>query len=197
MDLYLEKAKVSLSSRRYTHVLGVTETAKALAKRYRFNEEQTGIAAALHDIYREKTPTELKKLADEVNLRLPDDDPPTWHGPVTAARLRLDFGVDDEVIKEAIRYHTIGHQDMGPIAKIIFVADAIEPGRNFYGVERLRCAAEIDLNLAVAVVADASLTYLIEKQLQIAMSTVELRNKMWGLVDGDLRKDYNQSSKTN
>ncbi len=197
MDRFLELAKASLSSRRFHHVLGVVETAKALAARYRLSEEQTEIAAVLHDIYREKSSTELKKMAGEVSLILPDDDPPTWHGPITAARLVMDFGIDDQAIGEAIRFHTIGHPEMGPLAKIIYVADAIEPGRNFFGVDHLRRAAEMDLNLAVAVVADASLAYLIEKQLKMALSTVELRNKMWRLVDGNLRKDYNQGNKIN
>ena len=197
MNRFLEQAKAGLSSRRYAHVLGVMDTAKALATRYRLSNEQASIAAALHDIYREMTPTELKKLADEVDLILPDDDPPTWHGPVTAARLMMDFGIGDQEIGDAIRFHTIGHPEMGSLAKLIYVADAIEPGRNFYGVDHLRRAAEMDLNLAVAVVADASLTYLIEKQLKVALPTVELRNKIWGLVDGKLRKDYNQGNKIN
>lgn len=195
MEHLLDEAKARLSARRFAHVEGVVNTAGALAAKYRISVEKARIAAALHDIHREKQASELKMLAAEVGAMLPGEDALTWHGPVTAARMAMDFQIDDDEIAEAVAWHTIGHPEMGPLAQVLYVADAIEPGRNYAGVDQLRLAAETDLRLAVAVTADASIRYLLEKQLSIALSTVSLRNKMWRLVDEKLRNDYNQRSK--
>ena len=196
MNDWLDKARARLSSSRFTHVQGVVDTALVLAARYRVDQEKAFIAAALHDIFREKTAAELTELAGEVGAPLPEEEAATWHGPVAAARLALDFQIHDAEIAGAIAWHTIGHPEMGPLAQVLFVADAIEPGRGYDGVEKLRLAASIDLSLAVAATADASIEYLLERQLPIAMKTVTLRNKMWRLVDERLRKDYNQSRKS-
>ncbi len=191
----LEVAKARLSARRFAHVEGVIITAQQLADRYHLDPEKAGIAAVLHDIDREQKASALKLLADELGLLLPDEHEATWHGPVTAARLARDFQIEDDEIANAITWHTVGHPEMGLLAQVIYVADAIEPGRNYMGVERLRLAATMDLQLAVAVIADASIMYLIGKNDSIAMSTVALRNKMWRLVDEKLKNDYNQRSR--
>lgn len=169
------------------------ETARQLALRYQVDPIKAEVAAKLHDVYRELSEVELRRLAKEIDWPLPDEDPATWHGPLVAARLALDFGIVDTGIEEAIAWHTLGHPLMGELAKIIYVADAIEPGRHFPGVADLRLAATISLSLATAVVADASLRYLLDLQLQIPDSTLALRNKMWRQVDEPTRKEYNQS----
>ncbi len=191
----LEVAKARLSTRRFAHVEGVVITAQQLADRYHLDPEKAGIAAVLHDIDREQKASALKVLADELGVLLSDENEATWHGPVTAARLARDFHIDDDEIAKAVAWHTVGHPEMGLLAQVIYVADAIEPGRNFIDVESLRLAATMDLQLAVAVTADASIMYLIGKQDSIAMSTVALRNKMWRLVDEKLKNDYNQRSR--
>ncbi len=188
----LDVVKAELSNRRFDHVLGVVKTARELAARYSVDGEKAALAAALHDVYREKTATELRTLANEVDFAVPDDDFATWHGPVTAARLARDFQVLDDEVAEAIAWHTVGHPEMGRLAQVLYVADTIEPGRVFDGVDDLRVAAALDLSLAVAVAADASIFYLLEKQSVIAMNTVLLRNQMWRMVDEPMRKDYNQ-----
>ena len=56
------------------------------------------------------------------------------------------FGIDDEDILNAIAYHTTGRAGMSTLEKIIFLADAIEPGRHYLGVEEIRKVAETDLD---------------------------------------------------
>ena len=47
------------------------------------------------------------------------------------------FGVDGEIYS-AIYWHTTGHADMTLLEKIIYLADYIEPSRDFPGVDKLR-----------------------------------------------------------
>jgi predicted HD superfamily hydrolase involved in NAD metabolism len=72
------------------------------------------------------------------------------HGPVAAELARRELGVDDDSVLEAIRAHTMGAPGMGPVALAVYVADKIEPGRDYPSVARLRDLAEEDLREAAA-----------------------------------------------
>jgi predicted HD superfamily hydrolase involved in NAD metabolism len=67
------------------------------------------------------------------------------HAKTGAAVARDIFGVKDAVYK-AIRWHTTGKPDMTLLEKVIYLADYIEPNRDFPGVERLRRAVYDDLD---------------------------------------------------
>ncbi len=184
-----------LSERRYLHVCGVVDTARELAARFGVDQEKCELAAWLHDILREVPASGLRSLMDDVGEPLPDGDAATWHGPVTAARLGRDFGVSDAQIRLAIAHHTLGHPDMDEVAQVLFVADAIEPGRMFVGVERLRAAARMDLLLAVACVADASIEFLLDTHGSIAWQTVALHNRAWLGIDETVAMAYSENIK--
>jgi predicted HD superfamily hydrolase involved in NAD metabolism len=79
------------------------------------------------------------------------------HGPIAAAFLEREFGIDDEEIADAIRYHTTGRPGMGLLEQVVCLADAVEPGRAYPGVERLRQLAFQDLDLALAEMFDSTL----------------------------------------
>ncbi|MHB1681856.1 MAG: bis(5'-nucleosyl)-tetraphosphatase (symmetrical) YqeK [Bacilli bacterium] len=188
-------ARERLSGPRYLHVCGVVESASDLAARYGVDPEKCRIAAWLHDILREVPASQLRSMMEESGQPVPEGNAATWHGPVTAARLHLDFGVSDDQIRLAIAHHTLGHPDMDEVAQVLFVADAIEPGRMFAGVERLRAAARIDLLLAVACVADASIQFLLERRETIALQTVALRNRAWQGIDETVAMAYSETIK--
>ncbi len=172
-------ARERLSSGRFAHVCGVVKAAGSLAQKHGADEKRVQTAAWLHDIYRELPEQRLRELAQEVGAVIPDGDPVTWHGPVCAARMSFEFAIDDEEIAEAVRWHTVGHPDMGLLSQILFVADAIEPTRRYHGIEELRLVAQENLPMAVAKVADSSISYLIAREKPIALSTVQLRNAIW------------------
>ncbi len=118
--------KSNVKESRYKHTEGVVETARKLAVRY---EEDTGkaeIAAWFHDAFR-----------DAGNLE---------HGPVAADKITELFGITDHDIINAIRFHTTGHPGMSKLEKIIYVADSLEPGRSYNGIEELRKIMYKDLD---------------------------------------------------
>ena len=104
-------------------------------------EEKAYTAAILHDCAKNQSPADYKAF------RLPSDVPP----PVTHAFLGAYIAenvlkIKDEEIIDAIRYHTSGKANMTALGKLIFVADMIEKGRTYDGVEKLRALYEGDLN---------------------------------------------------
>ena len=87
-------------------------------------------------------------------------------------------------MQKAIEYHTTGNPNMNILAKIIFVADKIEEGRNYSNVERqeelekLRQISAIDINKAVLIAIDESIIYTIQKGRLIHPDGIATRNKL-------------------
>lgn len=125
---------------RFEHVARVTETAIQLAEEEGMSAETAATAALFHDYAKFMDRGELLELLKQD----PDYDlyvqyhPELWHAPVGAILARERYGVEDEDILHAIKYHTTGRAGMSPLEKLIYIADLIEPGRKFPGVEELR-----------------------------------------------------------
>ena len=81
------------------------------------------------------------------------------HGPVAAQFARRDLGVKDGEILAAVRAHTTGEPEMGPLALTLFVADKIEPEREGPGVEDLRELARKDLSRSAHAALQGSLSH--------------------------------------
>jgi predicted HD superfamily hydrolase involved in NAD metabolism len=144
-------ARSRLSERRYEHTLRVADTAEDLALAHDLDAQRARLAALLHDAAREMGPEEFLNLAQEWHLQVGDPErqsPKLLHGPVAAELARRELGVDDEEVLEAIRTHTTGRTGMGPLALVLYVADKIEPARDYPSVGRLRTLAREDLRWA-------------------------------------------------
>ncbi len=174
-------ARQRLSERRFRHVRGVVETARSLAERFGASVHDAETAGWLHDMFREVKEPEMRALFAQAGLALPPGLPQTWHGPLCAARMERDFGVTaGAAVRNAVAWHTLGHPQMDLLAQILYVADAVEPTREYEGVDRLREIAWRDIEEAVAVAADMSIAHLLATRREIALQTVELRNQIWG-----------------
>jgi predicted HD superfamily hydrolase involved in NAD metabolism len=146
-------ARARLSERRYEHTLRVADTAENLALAHDLDADRARLAALVHDAAREMGPEEFLYLAYKWHLQVGDlerQSPKLLHGPVAAELARRELGVDDEEVLEAVRAHTTGRAQMGQLALVLYVADKIEPARDYPSVERLRRLAVEDLNGAAA-----------------------------------------------
>jgi predicted HD superfamily hydrolase involved in NAD metabolism len=144
-------ARSRLSEERYEHTLRVADTAENLALAYDLEADRVRLAALLHDAAREMGSEEFRNLAQEWHLRVGDAErqsPKLLHGPVAAELARRELGVDDEEVLRAVRAHTTGEPGMGSLALVLYVADKIEPARDYPSVGRLRTLAREDLNAA-------------------------------------------------
>jgi predicted HD superfamily hydrolase involved in NAD metabolism len=146
-------ARERLSEKRYGHTVRVADTAESLARKHGLDPVQTRLAALLHDAARETEPDEFLRLAKEWNLSVGEPErqsPKLLHGPVAAELARRELGVADEEVLAAIRVHTIGAAQMGPLALALYVADKIEPARDYPSVGKIRDLASSDLREAAA-----------------------------------------------
>lgn len=154
-DGYLKESRIA-------HVAGCEAEAVRLALRWGEDAEKAAEAAILHDI------TKKLPVADQLNLcekygiiehHAEFSYPAIMHAMTGAALARERFGVDDEVYG-AIRWHTTGRPDMTRLEKIVYLADAIEPSRDYPAVEKLRALAEEDLDAALLRTMERTLAYL-------------------------------------
>ena len=159
----LEQVVISLlNPNRVAHVLGCRDTAVELARRWGADETDAGRAGLLHDITKALDgPLQLTLCASYGRI-LNDFSrkyPKTLHaltGSLVAERI---FGENDAVVS-AIRYHTTGKADMNLLETIIYVADYMEPNRDFPGVERLRALAFSDIGAALKLGLEMTLEHL-------------------------------------
>lgn len=178
-NLLMQKVRQKMSGKRFEHVLGVEQTAVALAEKYGGSPIKASIAALTHDYAKERSDDEFKQLIrqDGFDLSLLEWSNAIWHGVVGARFVQKELGIEDEEILQAISLHTTGAKEMSLLDKIIYVADYIEPGRNFPGVKEARAIAFSDLDAAVAYETEHTLYHLIEKKAPIYPKTIETYNK--------------------
>ena len=137
-----------LKPKRMPHVLGTEQEAVRLTRRYGGDETQARIAALLHDCTKKLEMPEQLALCKQYGIELDELEQKALkllHSKTGAAIARSVFGVEDAVY-DAIWYHTTGRPDMTRLEKILYLADYIEPSRDFPGVEELRRAVYEDLD---------------------------------------------------
>lgn len=159
-----------LKPNRVKHVLGCRDTAAELARVWGANETDAARAGLLHDITKALDgPLQLTlcreygKVLDEFS----ENNPKTLHaltGSMVAERI---FG-ENEAVVAAIESHTTGKPAMNTLEKIIYVADYMEPNRDFPGVEELRRLAYTDLDGALKLGLEMTLAMLREQKRQIS-----------------------------
>lgn len=137
-----------LKPKRMPHVLGTEQEAVRLVRRYGGDETQARIAALLHDCTKKLDMAQQLALCEKYGIMLDELEQKALkllHSKTGAAIARDVFGVEDAVY-DAILYHTTGKPDMTRLEKIIYLADYIEPTRDFPGVDELRKTVYEDLD---------------------------------------------------
>lgn len=180
----IESVRQQMPEARWRHTLGVIETAIRLARQYGANADKAELAAILHDCCKywpvDRQAEVLREPgAPTGELRdVLDYDKELWHAPAGAILAARDYGVTDEEVLDAIRYHTTGRANMTMLDKIVCLADYIEPGRDFPGVHNIRELAEHSLEKALVAGFDSTIQFLLEKKKRIYPLTVISRNSL-------------------
>lgn len=175
-----DRLRNSLTEERFAHTMGVADTAESLALRYGCDVNKARLAALCHDCAKNIDHQEMKKLCRKYAIRLDSvskHEPKLLHAYVGAYLSKDVFGIDDDEIFDAIYYHTTGKKNMSLLCKIIFLADMIEPGRkNLQFLEEIRRTAYIDLDKAIIMEIDSTITYIIGKKRLLHPDTIKARN---------------------
>ena len=172
----LEQVVVSLlKENRVAHVLGCRDTAVKLAQHWGANPVDAARGGLLHDITKALDGPLQLTLCHTYGTMLDDfsrQNPKTLHaltGSLVAERI---FGENDAVVA-AIRSHTTGKANMNLLEKIIYVADYMEPNRNFQGVEQLRELAYSDIDGALRMGLEMTVDMLREQGREISGESLE------------------------
>ena len=170
----LEKVVISLlKPSRVNHVLGCRDTAVELAKRWGANETDAGRAGILHDITKALDGPLQLTLCAEYGTILNDFGkkyPKTLHALTGALVAERIFG-ENEAVVSAIRSHTTGKADMSLLEKIIYVADYMEPNRDFPGVDELRRLAFSNIDAALKLGLEMTLEHLKRQGSEVSPET--------------------------
>lgn len=164
----------NLKEKRLKHTYSVAKEAVKLSQRYGEDEEKAYLAALFHDMFRSAPVNALNMYIKHLDLpKKLIDNPNLAHGKIAAEIMRRDYGVADEDIINAVSYHTTGRANMSRLEKIIFLADAIEPGRNYPSVEKTRKLAYEDLDEACINSLKRTVEYVNSKGEYLDQDTVD------------------------
>ncbi|MCQ9210068.1 bis(5'-nucleosyl)-tetraphosphatase (symmetrical) YqeK [Granulicatella seriolae] len=174
----LEIIASQMKKSRFEHCLRVEQKALELAKQEGVEPEKAALVGLIHDYAKERPLKELQEAVISYHLDpvYQEESSAILHGPVGAELIRQELGIHDEEILDAIRQHTIGGFEMTPLAKVLFIADFIEDGRSFDGVQQTRQLAKEDIDLAVVDKLKQTLSFLIEEEVVIFPLMVDIYN---------------------
>lgn len=174
----IDEVRTRLSDDRFEHVLRVEETALELAEAFEADLERVSIASLLHDVAKEEPSSEMLDLiiSENLDLDLLQYGRQIWHAPVGVVQARRDFEITDEDILNAINHHTIGAPEMSDIEKIVFIADYIEPGRDFDGVKKARKLAKESLDDVICYKISETILDLTQNKKKIYPKAIDAYN---------------------
>ena len=171
MDRLEAVMELLMKKKRFIHAKGVRDTAIALAEKWGADPVDAGRAGMLHDVTKALDgPLQLTlcraygKMLDDFSL----ENPKTLHAYTGAIVARDIFG-ENEAVVSAIRCHTTGKTNMNLLETILYVADYMEPGRDFPGVQKLRDLAFTDIYGALKLGMEMTLEHLKEQGSTISL----------------------------
>ncbi|WP_449601423.1 bis(5'-nucleosyl)-tetraphosphatase (symmetrical) YqeK [Paenibacillus sp. Marseille-Q9583] len=184
-EALIEAVRAQMPAKRWKHTLGVMESSIQLAEQYGADPERAETAAILHDVAKYWPVERMKEIIEEnhLNLNLLKHDKQLWHSEVGAFVAEQDYGITDPDILNAIRFHTSGREDMSLLEKIVCLADYIEPGRDFPGVDKIRKLAKVSLEEGLVAGFDSTISLLLEKRRVIFPLTVLARNDLVRILE--------------
>ncbi len=176
IEAWSQKLKGMLSEKRYIHSLGVMETAEKMARRFGVDPEKAKIAGLLHDCAKDVDKDEMLVLCKKLGVKLDPvkrEQRSLIHADLGAKFLETEFGITDHDIILAVKYHTLGRENMTDLEKILYLADVIEPNRKpFEGIEALRGLCESNLDCAMLFAIERSIDYVRHRRKKLHSQTL-------------------------
>ncbi|WP_106497084.1 bis(5'-nucleosyl)-tetraphosphatase (symmetrical) YqeK [Lentibacillus sp. Marseille-P4043] len=178
--------KPHLTEKRFDHTLRVAQTAVELAKRFNVSESKAELAGILHDYAKFRSLDEMRRII--LSSSLPNDllqyHHELWHAPVGAILVNQEHGINDQEVLGAIHNHTTGKAHMNRLEMVVLLADYIEPGRSFPGLDEVREMAERDLTHACWLTLKNTIAFLMQKQSRIYPDTFHAYNDLTKQLNG-------------
>ena len=164
-----KKLKEKVDDKLFNHIIGVSNTCKRLAYYYGVDPYLCEIAGLMHD-YNKQDKLTYNDIKEEDKYDYLETAPAVWHGYVASYEIVDEFKFNNQDVIEAIKYHTTSKKDLCDVGKILYIADTIEPNRNFSQVEYLRLV-EKDLDTHYKKVLNHCVNFLKQKEIEIGPKT--------------------------
>lgn len=175
----LKELEKDIGEYRLKHSLGVMEEAGKLCEKYGCDISKGKIAGLFHDCGKFNSKKKAYEYIEKNNITIDSEFLKNYqllHPELGYIIGKNKYKIDDEEILSAIRYHTTLRENPSLLDKIIYIADAIEPNRDFDGVEELRELAYKDLDKAVLYSLERTILDLIKKEKYIGIRSLKARN---------------------
>ena len=176
----IEKLNTMLKPNRLAHSINVANCAVKLSEIYGCDTGKAYLAGLVHDCAKYFTKDQIDSYVKKYNIKL---DPlevnniSLSHSVIGSFVIQDVFNIQDMDIINAVRYHTTGRENMSTLEKIIFMADMIEEGRNFPGVDKLRkLSFNGQLDKALITSFNNTIKFVIENNQLIHPRSVSARN---------------------
>ena len=163
-------------------MLGTEEEAARLARRWGADEMSARRAALLHDCTKKCGREQHLAICRQYGIRLDEEEQreeKLLHALTGAALAEHVFGLTAEEVG-AVRWHTTGRAAMTTLEKIIYLADYIEPTRDFGGLTELRALAFQDLDRAVLLGLKMAVHDLKKRGVAVHSNSVRARDYLKG-----------------
>lgn len=165
------------------HIYRVQKVAMELARQHEVDGEKTRLAALAHDIARAMKGEDLLRKARELGIAVHPVEaevPILLHGPVAAETLRLTDGLEDQDIYEAVYWHSTAREGLGPAAKVVYLADKLDPRKvgRYPFLPELRALAMKSLDRAILEFLSRELVSLLQQGSLVHPTSVEARNEL-------------------
>ena len=170
-----------LGRRRFEHTLGVADTAARLARLYSVDERKARLAGLLHDWDKnyddEGIRTRVQELGLTVDPYVFEEMPQLLHGPTAAAALAREFPCLPRDVVQAVERHTAGAVGMTDLDMVVYVADALEPGRDYAGLDEIRAlVGKVPLEELYLATFRQVFMNLVERRKRIHPQSIEIWN---------------------
>lgn len=176
-----EAVRAMVSPPRFLHSRNTALLSQDLAIRFGLEPRAGYLAGITHDMCKSLGEEELRSLAgkDQGGIsKLEQKKPSLLHARAAATLLRDRFGIRDEDILEAVRFHTTGSTAMGPLAKVVFIADKIEPSRESVSRNLRELTGFSDLDSLFTAVLDETVAFLRSRETELSEGTLRLLDLM-------------------
>ncbi len=166
---------------RFEHSVRVAETAKLMCDMYGVDPAKGYLAGLAHDMCKDLPDEEQLALASKDQQPISDVEkkkPSLLHGRAAAMKLQHDFGIDDKDILQAVSRHTLGGSSLCPLAKIVYAADKIEPGREQSTEEYRAKLFSLSLNELALTVLEENMAYVQGRGKKVAAVSYRFRESL-------------------
>ena len=181
-----ETARENLNTARFLHSRNTALLAHDLCLRFGLDPGAGYLAGIAHDLGKQLDVKQMLKLAKTDGMAissLEKDKPNLLHGRAAAVLLEEHFNIHNNDILEAVAFHTSGAENMGPLAKVIYIADKVEVSRNIDPDLRKMCyesgKSSMDvLDEILFAVLKKTVSKLQSRELDLSLETLKLLEKM-------------------